>query len=312
MRLSRARTDGFGSKRCLRFAAGFLVLTLAGCGGGDDGESPDATAPTITGGPTAEAWGDSARIQWTTDEPADSRVRYGLDLSYGELRTLAADVVEHEVLLGGLTLDTTYYYVCESTDAAGNGPTVSDGDSFVTEPTAQLLTAQGWTLFESGEFAGAATAFVRAQGKDPSYADAWSGGGWVRLRQGRREEAQSDFEQCLSLDEHHWDAAAGLAVVLAALGDKESSIPWCTAILDAEGETYEFDHDSEVTSRTVRILLAENYVYLLDFESALTQVRILDPSVELDAGDPETWGMFPTFESALLAQIEALDTSAGT
>jgi tetratricopeptide (TPR) repeat protein len=308
-----ARRDSEG--RALRWPVFFgLVLVLAGCGGGDgnDGGPPDTTPPQISVGPTAEAWDDSARIHWTTSEVANSVVRYGLTPAWGEEQTQAALVVNHDVLLTGLAVDTTYYYRVESTDAAANGPTTADGDPFVTEATVGRLLTLAWAAFASGDFASARTDFVRVQGKAPANAEGWNGGGWSSLRIGDRTAARSDLEQCLALSPNHRDAAAGLAFVLAALGEKEASAGRCLEVLGALGSSYVFAHDSTVNSTDLRVLLAQDYVHLQDFESALEQVKILDPAVTLDPGLPETWGESPTFEAALLSEIEALAWAAGT
>lgn len=259
-----------------------------------------------------EALGDSARVDWTTNELANSAVRYGLDVSYGEVKTDPELVVEHSVWLAGLIVDTTYYYVVESTDAHGNGPTISAGGSFRTEPTAAQWTARGWTLFEAADYGGAQAAFEHAHSRDSLFADAWSGSGWAHLRGGEREAARLDFERCLSLDASHGDGGAGLAVALSALGEKDACADLCLSLLDTFGDSYEFEHDTTVNSVDLRILLAESYVHLLELELALEQVQVLDPGVELSPGDPETWDGHPSFAAALLAEIEALALSSGT
>ncbi len=96
----------------------------------------DTTPPVITNIPGASGVTDTtATITWTTDEPSDSVVQYGLTTSYGSTRTLDTDVVSHSVQLQGLSDDTTYQFRVRSTDIAGNGPTTSPNYSFTTDPT---------------------------------------------------------------------------------------------------------------------------------------------------------------------------------
>jgi tetratricopeptide (TPR) repeat protein len=314
VRLSRERGFGWTSRRVGPRIGTVLILAsvLSGCGGGSDGPGPDTTPPVITSGPTADARGDTVEIHWTTNETATSVVLYGLEPGYGLSDTSDALVVQHDVVLIGLVVETTYYYSVESMDAAGNGPVVSDQDTFITARTAGQLAREGWALFEAGDFAGARSAFALAQTRDPSNADAWLGGGWGSLRLGDRTLARSDFEEALSLDPYDLDAAAGLAAILATLGERQESGDWCEAVLDAQGDAYEFEHDPGVTSADLRVLLAENYMYLLELDLALEQVQILDPAVEIDPADPETWGEFATFDAALLAEIGRLAASFGT
>jgi hypothetical protein len=68
--------------------------------------------------------GLSATITWDTDEPADSRVDYGL--SGGALNSSESSatlVTAHSILLSGLTPGTTYDYRVTSEDAALNSST---------------------------------------------------------------------------------------------------------------------------------------------------------------------------------------------
>ena len=81
----------------------------------------DTTAPTISGRTATNITGSSAQITWTTNEPATSRVEYGLTTSYGSSTTLDATLVTaHSVALTGLAPNTTYNYRVRSIDAAGN------------------------------------------------------------------------------------------------------------------------------------------------------------------------------------------------
>ncbi|CAD6492215.1 MAG: Right handed beta helix region [Candidatus Argoarchaeum ethanivorans] len=63
----------------------------------------------------------SATILWTTDELADSLVKYDtLSGSYTKNASDTSYVTSHNVTLTGLTPNTTYYFVVNSTDQAGN------------------------------------------------------------------------------------------------------------------------------------------------------------------------------------------------
>jgi len=92
----------------------FYVQNGPGGGGGD------TTAPVITGAGASNITSSGARIDWTTDEPSDSKVEYGLTPSLGSVATGSGSVTSHSVTLSGLQAGTRYYYRASSTDAAGN------------------------------------------------------------------------------------------------------------------------------------------------------------------------------------------------
>ncbi len=84
----------------------------------------DTTAPIISAVNAAPGDDGTAAITWTTDEPSDSQVAYGmsdtnLDLAAGD-GTL---VTSHAVTVTGLDPNTTYYFRVSSTDAADNTAT---------------------------------------------------------------------------------------------------------------------------------------------------------------------------------------------
>jgi len=84
-------------------------------------QKPDKEPPVISTVRTANVSGASATITWQTDEPANSRVEYGLTSAYGNLSALDASLITHHSIgLTGLTKNTTYHYRVRSRDAAGN------------------------------------------------------------------------------------------------------------------------------------------------------------------------------------------------
>lgn len=85
----------------------------------------DTTTPTISD-VRYSVTRTGATIQWKTNEPATSKVYYGLTtpLSLTNTATLTQGstilTADHEVSLAGLATGTTYYFVVESKDATGN------------------------------------------------------------------------------------------------------------------------------------------------------------------------------------------------
>jgi len=81
----------------------------------------------------------SADITWTTDEPATTRVEYGLTAAYGSVAADGTFVTQHDVLLTGLTENTLYHYRVISTDGLGN--TAASGDQTFTTLSASNIVS---------------------------------------------------------------------------------------------------------------------------------------------------------------------------
>ena len=94
----------------------------------------DGIAPVITAGPTATAASTTSfTVTWTTDEPSDSRLEYGLTTAYGSTVSNAALVTSHSLTVTGLTAGTTYHFRAGSTDACGVGPRWSANGTVTTQ-----------------------------------------------------------------------------------------------------------------------------------------------------------------------------------
>lgn len=99
--------------------------------------SGDKTAPELHGLTTYNVTKTSADIAWITTEKADTKVFYSTSNPVVATSTTLSvgnndKTYFHHVKLTGLTASTTYYFLAQSTDAAGNVGT-SSGQSFVTE-----------------------------------------------------------------------------------------------------------------------------------------------------------------------------------
>lgn len=93
---------------------------------------PDVTAPQISNVRIRTANNQTAIVEWVTDEPSNSQVRYDtssqkwLDYAYGE--SDIEMVTEHSVTLTGLSPSTRYYIRVSSMDASGNNYETSFND----------------------------------------------------------------------------------------------------------------------------------------------------------------------------------------
>jgi hypothetical protein len=92
-------------------------------------------------------------IQWRTDEPANSIVRFGADTTLGSAVTNRSFVEQHAVALGDLVPNRTYYFMVVSADVAGNVATNDNGGglfSFVAVAAPTVLLVNDYENDEYG------------------------------------------------------------------------------------------------------------------------------------------------------------------
>lgn len=92
---------------------------------------PDSISPVISN-ITIQPFSTTATVTWETDEPADSRVIFGLDPNYtlGDISDVAL-VTQHSITLTGLSLEVTYHCQIISADVSTN-TTFSSDEIFTT------------------------------------------------------------------------------------------------------------------------------------------------------------------------------------
>jgi hypothetical protein len=93
-----------------------------------------ADPPKVSNRVLAEYRSDYARVTWTTDKPATSRIEYGKTTSYGTVAGSTELKTSHTVELFNLSPDTVYYWHVISEDSNGHRAVV-DGNSFKTRPS---------------------------------------------------------------------------------------------------------------------------------------------------------------------------------
>ena len=96
---------------------------------------PDTTPPVITSGPSVLSKTDTKiTIVWETNEPATSGVSYNDGVRFDVIADTTLTRT-HQITLSGLSPQTTYSIRVSSTDAAGNGPTLSAPANATTNAT---------------------------------------------------------------------------------------------------------------------------------------------------------------------------------
>jgi len=82
--------------------------------------APDMTPPGIYNVNVSEITETTARINWTTDENANSTVEYGTDIGLGTIKTSSFYVTDHSIVVDALKPVTTYYFNVSSCDLSDN------------------------------------------------------------------------------------------------------------------------------------------------------------------------------------------------
>lgn len=96
----------------------------------------DMVPPVITNIGASPKTGTETMVDWHTNEPATSRVYYGIEPgSYASSSSLNSDlVIVHVAELYGLTPEQKYYYIIVSSDGSGNTSTSTENSFLSIEP----------------------------------------------------------------------------------------------------------------------------------------------------------------------------------
>ncbi|MBI2473834.1 fibronectin type III domain-containing protein [Candidatus Uhrbacteria bacterium] len=102
----------------------------------------DETSPLISDIQVLDITTVSARVIWTTNEPANSVVSYGTTTTYSNTVSENSFVTAHSVVLTGLNPATRYHFQVLSTDSSLNQAFSSDG-TFTTDTDAPPANVSG-------------------------------------------------------------------------------------------------------------------------------------------------------------------------
>ena len=105
------------------------------------------STPVISGVTSTGITANSATINWTTDQPSSSQIKFGTTNAYGSFSPLNATLVtSHSVTLTGLTTGATYNFAAISTDTAGTAASPNfTFTTLVSIPAISNVTISGIT-----------------------------------------------------------------------------------------------------------------------------------------------------------------------
>lgn len=168
-----------------------------------------------------------------------------------------------------------------------SSPTSSNNDLTETQ-----TLALGWQNFEAGKYDAAVTTFTTVNNQSTSGAvrgEALCGRGWSYMNQRNLPWAKSDFAIASGLSGISSgvldDIRVGRGFTLFALNDFSGAASSVAAAL-SDNPTYSFSHETKVTTKRVRLLLAQCYFASGQFATAATQLDVADPSHAPHSSDP--------------------------
>ncbi len=154
-------------------------------------------------------------------------------------------------------------------------------DNSTQSDDAKSHTESGWQEFQNGNYSDALTNFEEAISLDINYVDAYNGAGWANGKLGILTDAINRFNSGLELDSSNVDMLSGIAFVYNASKDYQNSIMKANSALSIKSH-WTFSHISTIDYKDLRLLLAENYFAVADFQSSLSEVKILNSSFNAD------------------------------
>jgi tetratricopeptide (TPR) repeat protein len=168
-------------------------------------------------------------------------------------------------------------------------------------PDAASLTAEGWELYEDGDYEGAIGKFDAAIDLDANYRDAYNGLGWSYGKLDSLADAVASFDLCISKGDTRPDPYAGKAAVCRDLDppEFEDAIDAAATALSKDSD-FEFEHYEDFDWRDLRIIKAQCYFALLEYSQAVAEIDTLGGN-DVDPDDPE----------AIAAEIERLEDLYG-
>lgn len=162
--------------------------------------------------------------------------------------------------------------------------------------TIQAAIAAGWQAFENGDYPAAFAQFdsaIALASVSPHYAalgaEATSGKGWAKAYNREFSDARALLASAATDANADAttknDANAGLALVYLALNDFDNAISRSFAVLSG-ASSYQFAHDGRIDNARLRLVLAQAYFSVGDYNNAASQLDRIDPNNAPHPTDP--------------------------
>lgn len=178
-----------------------------------------------------------------------------------------------------------------------------------SQESAYKMAKDGWALYEVKEYYSALAKFNSAVRLNPNYADAYNGLGWTHFALHDIQQAIFQFSKGVEKDRRLIDIPVGYTFALYENGNysiENGALKWAleaikidTAEFDMDGLDYYFIHNSKVTAKEFREVMALSYFYLGKFMDSYGILRKYLNGQEIDTLSSE-------FASNLLKELNRI------
>jgi len=151
-----------------------------------------------------------------------------------------------------------------------------------------VLTREGWTAYEALDWSQAADLFQQAIDAGATSTEAYSGAGWTAFQRGGHNQEARDFWD-EGLNDHTgavYDIHMGLGSLDMLEGDFSGAVDNYTSVIDAN-PSYRFIHQEGINYEDIYLGLAQAYFNLGEYQNALTNVQVLNPTFTADINTSE-------------------------
>ncbi|MFC1558304.1 tetratricopeptide repeat protein [candidate division KSB1 bacterium] len=162
---------------------------------------------------------------------------------------------------------------------------LSCGGDNITGPSAgsaDKLVKEGWDLYEIGQYNGALSKFTSAIKLNPSHADAYNGLGWTHFALHNINQSIAQFKNAYEKSSQNVDILVGYTLLSYESNNystNNGSLKWGLQVVgidsvsfDMDGVDYIFSHNSRVTAREFRKIMALSYFYNGEFDESYEEL----------------------------------------
>ena len=161
----------------------------------------------------------------------------------------------------------------------------SCGGDNITGPSAgsaDKLVKDGWGLYEIGQYNEALSKFSSAIKLNPSHADAYNGLGWTHFALHNISQSAVQFKNAYEKSSQNIDILVGYTLISYESNNystNNGSLKWGlqaveidSVSFDMDGVDYIFSHNSKVTAREFRKMMALSYFYNGEFDESYEEL----------------------------------------